>query len=522
MALEEQSCLRSRQTPSRCLRIGKDVAMKDTTSQVVPLPIPPPPTHRKKSPTRSPLTRRSSTPCRVSAAAATTTTSSKTSLNLRSSTPTSNLLTVDKRNSWTPNNESEICNQANNESNTKDSLCDISNRNNDIETTEKAYRTKFNNTILLFSPTMKSPDKTRNNSHLESRHRQHSPIRLDPPPRKKSKSQSPSRPNTTPSSFQYNSNVTHTPVHVSRSVPAKKQENLNNVKAKSPTRNILNGFVSTPQTPTVTITPTSTPPKNLLDSFPNIEINRAAPSSVEYQLQENQFPANKGSGPSRQSGIGGFQGCDSDEDSTASQWAETVPLISSTKQRGSISKLLDMGESSDVSEKETDEASTATTVEYLGGALQLPDLPDVICSRASSSEDPESPNKTPVTPSERPESRLHLGAPRNFPLVHPADLTDEELRDFAMRWGSPHHAPSSHTMLLTIPPPSGARPRVTSLPAPVIEPPTDMDEKEEYYRLRHFSIIGRGIVNRGDSIKTRRSKSGITPLESHEMSQWVL
>lgn len=41
--------------------------------------------------------------------------------------------------------------------------------------------------------------------------------------------------------------------------------------------------------------------------------------------------------------------------------------------------------------------------------------------------------------------------------------------------------------------------RVASMPNTGIE--------EEYYRLRHFSITGKGIVNRGDSLKSRRSRS---------------
>ena len=41
--------------------------------------------------------------------------------------------------------------------------------------------------------------------------------------------------------------------------------------------------------------------------------------------------------------------------------------------------------------------------------------------------------------------------------------------------------------------------RVASMPNTGVE--------EEYYRLRHFSITGKGIVNRGDSLKSRRSKS---------------
>ncbi|XP_055379407.1 J domain-containing protein DDB_G0295729 isoform X2 [Condylostylus longicornis] len=52
-------------------------------------------------------------------------------------------------------------------------------------------------------------------------------------------------------------------------------------------------------------------------------------------------------------------------------------------------------------------------------------------------------------------------------------LTFEELRDFEMR--------------------------VASMPNTGVE--------EEYYRLRHFSITGKGIVNRGDSLKSRRSRS---------------
>ncbi|KAE8750195.1 hypothetical protein FOCC_FOCC003001, partial [Frankliniella occidentalis] len=43
------------------------------------------------------------------------------------------------------------------------------------------------------------------------------------------------------------------------------------------------------------------------------------------------------------------------------------------------------------------------------------------------------------------------------------------------------------------------RARVASMPNTGVE--------EEYYRLRHFSITGKGIVNRGDSLKSRRSRS---------------
>lgn len=41
--------------------------------------------------------------------------------------------------------------------------------------------------------------------------------------------------------------------------------------------------------------------------------------------------------------------------------------------------------------------------------------------------------------------------------------------------------------------------RVASMPNTGVE--------EEYYRLRHFSITGKGVINRGDSLKSKRSKS---------------
>lgn len=41
--------------------------------------------------------------------------------------------------------------------------------------------------------------------------------------------------------------------------------------------------------------------------------------------------------------------------------------------------------------------------------------------------------------------------------------------------------------------------RVASMPNTGVE--------EEYYRLRHFSITGKGVINRGDSLKSRRSRS---------------
>ncbi|XP_012528481.1 uncharacterized protein LOC105832243 isoform X3 [Monomorium pharaonis] len=86
-------------------------------------------------------------------------------------------------------------------------------------------------------------------------------------------------------------------------------------------------------------------------------------------------------------------------------------------------------------------------------------------------------------------------------------LTLQEIHDFEMRYGSPHHsrsqsvkAPGSRASgrpnYLCLP---QQRSRVASMPNTGVE--------EEYYRLRHFSITGKGVVNRGDSLKSRRSRS---------------
>lgn len=90
---------------------------------------------------------------------------------------------------------------------------------------------------------------------------------------------------------------------------------------------------------------------------------------------------------------------------------------------------------------------------------------------------------------------------------------------FFNRYGSPHHSrsqsvrtpgskstvqlhlgpngiPKNRSNQLTLP---QQRSRVASMPNTGVE--------EEYYRIRQFSISGKGIINRGDSLKSRRSKS---------------
>ncbi|XP_034230159.1 uncharacterized protein LOC117638997 [Thrips palmi] len=79
------------------------------------------------------------------------------------------------------------------------------------------------------------------------------------------------------------------------------------------------------------------------------------------------------------------------------------------------------------------------------------------------------------------------------------------------RFGRPHH---SRSQSVKTPGRSGnvsdrQRPHLLCLPqqrARVASMPNTGVE-EEYYRLRHFSITGKGIVNRGDSLKSRRSRS---------------
>ncbi|XP_023703119.2 mucin-5AC isoform X2 [Cryptotermes secundus] len=87
-------------------------------------------------------------------------------------------------------------------------------------------------------------------------------------------------------------------------------------------------------------------------------------------------------------------------------------------------------------------------------------------------------------------------------------LTLQELHDFEMRYGSPHHSRSQSVKTPGSRSNSGRpnflclpqqRSRVASMPNTGVE--------EEYYRLRHFSITGKGVVNRGDSLKSRRSRS---------------
>ncbi|CAG9813542.1 unnamed protein product [Phaedon cochleariae] len=83
-------------------------------------------------------------------------------------------------------------------------------------------------------------------------------------------------------------------------------------------------------------------------------------------------------------------------------------------------------------------------------------------------------------------------------------ITDED--SINTGYGSPHH---NRSQSVKTPGRSSGRPNYLCLPqqrSRVASMPNTGVE-EEYYRLRHFSITGKGIVNRGDSLKSRRSRS---------------
>ena len=90
---------------------------------------------------------------------------------------------------------------------------------------------------------------------------------------------------------------------------------------------------------------------------------------------------------------------------------------------------------------------------------------------------------------------------------------------YFFRYGSPHHSRSQSVK--TPGSRSSGRPNYLCLPqqrSRVASMPNTGVE-EEYYRLRHFSITTKGVVNRGDSLKSRRSRSNNSVASSN--SRWV-
>ncbi|KAK2576912.1 hypothetical protein KPH14_005533 [Odynerus spinipes] len=98
-------------------------------------------------------------------------------------------------------------------------------------------------------------------------------------------------------------------------------------------------------------------------------------------------------------------------------------------------------------------------------------------------------------------------------------LTLQEIHDFEMRYGSPHHSRSQSVK--TPGSRSSGRPNYLCLPqqrARVASMPNTGVE-EEYYRRRHFSITAKGVVNRGDSLKSRRSRSNNSVASSNSSTE---
>ncbi|XP_050434842.1 uncharacterized protein LOC126842024 [Adelges cooleyi] len=110
-------------------------------------------------------------------------------------------------------------------------------------------------------------------------------------------------------------------------------------------------------------------------------------------------------------------------------------------------------------------------------------------------------------------------------------LSTQQYYDFQMKYGSPHHnrsqsvrtpgskstvqlqlgpngIPKNRSNQLTLP---QQRSRVASMPNTGVE--------EEYYRIRQFTITGKGIINRGDSLKSRRSKSNNSVASSNSSTE---
>lgn len=112
-------------------------------------------------------------------------------------------------------------------------------------------------------------------------------------------------------------------------------------------------------------------------------------------------------------------------------------------------------------------------------------------------------------------------SPRHQLLDVANSLTQQEMHDFEMRYGSPHHSRSQSVK--TPGRAGGGRPNYLCLPqqrSRVASMPNTGVE-EEYYRLRHFSITGKGVVNRGDSLKSRRSRSNTSVASSNSSTEHI-
>ncbi|XP_066960135.1 GTP-binding protein REM 1-like isoform X12 [Macrobrachium rosenbergii] len=182
----------------------------------------------------------------------------------------------------------------------------------------------------------------------------------------------------------------------------------------------------------------------------------------------------------------------------------------------------------------TDSESTSLSGYQNSGTSQDYIDSDVIMSPLSpkSPKSPKSPftPKSPVSPmsprsprgSSRPCSTSPLASPvRGGNLAYLASRRssrDSEAGDVAPL-NYARYKQRRRSNFLELPTPDHFRPRVCSLP----EKPYNPRDTEELYRLRSFSITSKGVINRGDSLisKTSRSNTSVCSTASSRRSSYV-
>ncbi|XP_064081440.1 uncharacterized protein LOC135198017 isoform X2 [Macrobrachium nipponense] len=176
----------------------------------------------------------------------------------------------------------------------------------------------------------------------------------------------------------------------------------------------------------------------------------------------------------------------------------------------------------------TDSESTSLSGYQNSGTSQDYIDSDVIMSPLSP-KSPKSP-KSPVSPmsprsprgSSRPCSTSPLASPvRGGNLAYLASRRssrDSEAGDVAPL-NYARYKQRRRSNFLELPTPDHFRPRVCSLP----EKPYNPRDAEELYRLRSFSITSKGVINRGDSLisKTSRSNTSVCSTASSRRSSYV-
>lgn len=168
-------------------------------------------------------------------------------------------------------------------------------------------------------------------------------------------------------------------------------------------------------------------------------------------------------------------------------------------------------------------------------------IPSAVSSKQSTSRSAEMTLEVLGTPEVSGGGGGAVGGPRgSFRLPRSApDLTADQERDspgavsprsrrlmtphtsrrspILPRYYSPHHSRSQSVRMakrpnrLELP---EFRSRVSSMPLEASRYNPRLIDDEEFYRLRSFSITAKGVVNRGDSLRSRRSRSNTSVASS--------